>query len=375
MLDTDFNLIDSFQCGNGFEQATDAHEFRIYPDGHLYIEADDVQTIDMSQVVFGGDTAAIVRGFTVQRLDADHNVVFQWRSWDYFPIADAVAQINLTSHFIDLVHGNSIEEDADGNLIMSERHLCEITKINSTTGDFIWRMGGENNEFTFLNDNITPPFYFQHYVRLLPNGHLILFDNNNYQIPQQSYAKEYSLDQVNHVATLVWSYAHPYTSGNPVFARAGGNAQRLSNGNTVICWGLIMPTADNPNFTEVDSLGNIKFEFEYDDSNQYIYRVTKHVWQTCDAVATNVNEVVKDSRMVITPNPASGNFSLSLYGFNHELLSLEIENMLGEIIYERKINSDASSELNVSLPNAAAGIYVCTIKGRDKKLQQKVVLR
>ena len=28
MLDTDFNLIDSFQCGNGLEQSTDAHEFR-----------------------------------------------------------------------------------------------------------------------------------------------------------------------------------------------------------------------------------------------------------------------------------------------------------------------------------------------------------
>ena len=37
-------------------------------------------------------------------------------------------------------------------LMISSRHLNEITKISRTTGDIIWRFGGKNNQFTFVND-------------------------------------------------------------------------------------------------------------------------------------------------------------------------------------------------------------------------------
>src|SRR6185503_19587703 len=111
---------------------------------------------------------------------------------------------------------------------------------------------------------------------------ILFFNNNNYQSPLESSAKEYALNEVTHVATLVWYFKHAATNGNLVYGRAGGSAQRLSNGNTVINWGLVQTTASNPNFTEVDPAGNIVYEFKFVDSNEIFYRVTKHEWEACD---------------------------------------------------------------------------------------------
>ncbi len=375
MVDTNFAVVDSFQCGNGLEESTDAHEFRIYPDGHAYVEADDPQTIDMTQYIPDGDTAAVVKGFTIQRLDADHNVVFEWRSWDYFQITDAVSQIALTTHFIDPVHGNSIDEDFDGNLITSERHMSEITKINGITGDIMWRMGGENNQFTFINDTANPPFYYQHYVRRLPNGHILFFNNNNYSLPPQSSAKEYALDETNKTATLTWSYTHPLISGVPVFGMAGGTAQRLYNGHTVICWGYVNdPTS--PNFTEVDSIGNIVFEFKFDDPNQYIYRTTKSIWQTCDAIPTTIETVMSTATINISPNPASGFFTMDLTGLGKQDVSMSISNMLGEVVYKKGLSiADNNTAVEIALPLIPSGIYLCNITAGTTRLSSRVVIQ
>ena len=134
----------------------------------------DYQRVRMDTVVPGGDTDATVIGLIVQELDENKNVVFQWRSWDHFEITDATYNIDLTESIIDYVHGNAIEMNDDGILLISSRHMDEVTKIDRQTGDIIWRCGGEhceNNEFTFLNDAIG--FSHQHDLRRLPNGNLL----------------------------------------------------------------------------------------------------------------------------------------------------------------------------------------------------------
>jgi hypothetical protein len=348
MLDSSFNAIDTFQCGNGYAAFTDRHEFRIYPDGHALIEAADKQYVDMSQYVPGGNTNAQVIGFTLQRLDAARNVVFEWRSWDHFQFTDAVSQISLTAGIIDWVHGNSMDEYPDGSILVSFRHLCEITKINGTTGDIVWRMGGENNQFTFMNDISATPFYFQHYVRRLPNGHILLFNNNNYQTPLESSAKEYAVNEVSHAANLVWHYTHPATNGFYVYGRAGGSAQRLSNGNTVISWGLITATASNPNFTEVDPSGNIVYEFKYNDPNEVIYRTTKHLWEACDKPAyVHVTKLTSNSAK-LSWNDTHGSVEYEL-GYK----------ITGAVTYKKKYPDKLFMKLN----NLAAGTsYTAYVK-------------
>ena len=225
-------IVDTFYTRNGY--VTDIHELRLLPNGHALIQAYDNEIIRMDTVVEGGNPNATVTGLIVQEIDADKNVVFQWRSWDHLKITDATEDISMTSSYIDYVHGNAIEVDADSNLLISCRHLDEIIKIDRNTGDIIWRWGGlksKNNQFHFINDPVT--FSHQHHIRLLSHKNYSLFDNGNLHSPSVSQGLVYQLDLKDTTAELVWSFQN-----NPgTFSFAMGSAQRLSNNNTVIGWG------------------------------------------------------------------------------------------------------------------------------------------
>src|SRR4029078_6721284 len=117
--------------------------------------------------------------------------------------------------------------------------------------------GGLNNQFTFIND--PDGISYQHDVKRISNGNITLFDNGNFHSTAFSSAKEYTLDETNKKATLVWSYKRN-VNGKNVFAKAMGSMQRLSNGNSFICWGLLMGQPDAPDITEVDPAGNIVWE-------------------------------------------------------------------------------------------------------------------
>jgi hypothetical protein len=259
-MNSSFQIFDSIQCGNGY--TTDVHELRILNNGHFLLMSYDPQIVNMRDYVADGDTAATVVGLVVQELDGNKNVVFQWRSWDHFHITDATYE-NLTLAYIDYVHGNAIEMDNDGNIIISSRHMDEITKINRTTGEIMWRLGGKNNQFTFLHDD--DKFSHQHAVRRIANGNITMFDNGNFHSPNYSRAVEYKLDEVNKTAQLVWQYRN----SPDVYGNAMGYVQRLANGNTLIGWG-----SANPSVTEVSPAGVKVFELTL-PQGQFSYRAIK----------------------------------------------------------------------------------------------------
>ncbi len=312
-LDSNYNLIDSILPGNGYESQANHHDCSIYPDGHVLILIVDPQTVDLTQ--YGGKADATVTGVIIQELDAERNVIFEWRSWDHFQITDADEHISLTSSDVDYVHPNAISRDDDGNIILCCRALCEVTKINSETGEIMWRLGGENNQFSFINDNIPEHFKFQHDAHRAYNGNLTLFNNGKFITPQRSSAKEYKLDEVNLTATLVWYYEHPDVSGNPVYGPAMGSSQKLPNGNTIISWGSISSNTDRPTLTEVDSNKNITWEMKFDEYGQSCYQVHKYLWRPCEVVKPTSVEVVK-----ITTNSAKVQWSSVNNAVSYDLL-------------------------------------------------------
>jgi len=262
-LDAGFAVVDSFFCGNGY--TADLHELRLTSDGHAWLFSYDPEAVDMSKVVPGGFQWATVTGLIIQELDSNKNVVFQWRSWDHFQITDATHE-NLTAQEVDYVHGNALDFDADGNLILSCRHMDEITKIDRATGNLLWRWGGKHNQFTFVNDTLG--FSHQHAIRRIPNGDFTMFDNGNYHTPQFSRALEYQLDEQNHAATLVWQYVR-----NPaVYGEAMGYVQRLPDGNTLVSWGLATPA-----LTEVTPDGTPVYEMWF-NHDVYSYRAFRFEW-------------------------------------------------------------------------------------------------
>lgn len=278
-IDSTYAVVDSFETGNGYK--TDVHDFQWLPNRHALLLAYDPEPVRMDLVVQGGNPNAIVTGLIVQELDAAKNVVFQWRSWDHFSILDAsVSQLfTLTDSLIDYVHGNAVELDDDGNLLISSRHMNEITKIDRTTGAILWRMGlhAANNQFTFVND--ARGFSHQHDIRRLPNGNVTLFDNGNFLSPPYSRGLEYKLNEQSHRATLVWQYVN-----NPLlFGPFMGNVQRLPSGGSMIGWGGV---PSGPGITELHSDATKAYEIGF-PAHMFTYRSYRFPWRG-DALITSV---------------------------------------------------------------------------------------
>ncbi len=267
-MDTAWNIVDSFQVADGY--LPDAHDLIVFPDGGYALLAVEQRSEDLHAAVVRGDSTAIVSGGVIQIFDKSRNQIFNWRGFDHYEITDAIHE-NLTEHIIDFEHANSLDFDSAGNIIMSNRHLCEVTKINGQTGDIMWRLGGAHSSFRLVGDSVW--FSYQHSARLLPNGHLTLFDNSDFdsvegahEYFQHSRAVEYQLDTNAWTAQVVWQYHHtPETYGS-----AMGYVERLPNGNTLISWG-----ADTLAITEVRPDNSTAFEMAMMYSN-YSYRAIKY---------------------------------------------------------------------------------------------------
>ncbi|NOX46682.1 MAG: hypothetical protein GXO89_06865, partial [Chlorobi bacterium] len=266
VMDSSYQVIDTYKMGNGYGY-TDFHEFKLLENGHAIVMTYDGQLYAMDTVVPGGDSNAIVMGFVFQELDTNKEVVFQWRSWDHFLITDARPFVDLTDSVIDYVHGNAIEIDSDSTLLISCRNMEEITKINRNTGDIIWRLGGENNQFDFGEDTLG--FSVQHDIRRLPSGHISLFDNGSkHPDPKFSSALEYELDEVNMTVNQISRFRHD----PDVLGYVMGNVQCKPDGSKVVGWGSAYNSV-----TEFNSIGEIVYEMEFE---AFSYRSYRFPWKT-----------------------------------------------------------------------------------------------
>jgi len=210
---------------------TDEHDLQILPNGNALLMSYNPISMDLS--AYGGITNAVLVDLVIQEQNASKSVVFEWSALNNIPITDSYHLITFT--VFDPYHGNALELDLDGNLLLSNRHTSDIVKINRATGGIMWRLGGRSNEFVFVNDG---GFSLQHDIRRLPNGHITLFDNGNGRVDFQretyfSRAVEYELDEANKIITRVWEYRN----SPDIYGMFMGNAQRLPNGNTMIGWG------------------------------------------------------------------------------------------------------------------------------------------
>ena len=268
ILNEYMNETDTLECVNGYD--ADYHDIQLLENGGYLLQAYDSISVNMSEIVSGGNNDAMIILLIIQEFDSNKNLIFEWNAWEHLNIAD-YHNLNLTSNRIVWMHGNSIHIDLDSNILVSNRRSSEVIKIDRNNGEVIWYFGGPNNEFSITNDPYNG-FSRQHDVRRIENGNILLFDNGNDHDPPISRAVEYEIDESEKTANLVWDFSHP----EGYVGLAMGSVQRLPNNNTLINWGrLLMQGAV---ITEVDYDKNIVFEIQY-PYPFYCYRVTKHTWQ------------------------------------------------------------------------------------------------
>ena len=209
----------------------------------------DLRPRDLSSI--GGNSNVLLGGHTLLRQSSQGSVVFLWSAWDHFQIEDWIEPplpAPVVTN-IDFDHPNAFIFDQDSNYVVSFRNFGEITKIDGISGDIIWRLGGRHNQFTIVNDPLAG-FSGQHSVRVLENGHILLFDNGLRHTPPESRAVEYRLDTETMTATMVWEYRH----NPPLYAPFVGSVQRYEDGRTLIGFGWVSQVV------EVGTSGDVRWE-------------------------------------------------------------------------------------------------------------------
>lgn len=275
-MDKSLNITRKFNTTNGY--SVDVHDLLVLPNGSYYIFGKKVVYMNLSKVVNGGNPNATVIEGALQEFDSTGNLIFQWDALDHYKITDVDSYVDLTQPTIDFSHFNSVAIDTDGDLLISARNLDEITKVDPKTGNIIWRLGGNNNQFKFINDNTH--FSRQHDIRVFSNGDISLFDNGVYESPQVSSAVEYKLDEKNKTATLIYRITY-----DDIFTPTEGSVQELSNGNRLIEWGHNW----DPVITEVTPDDSFIMDVSYPRYFE-TYRGFKYNWQT-DLFTTNTDSL------------------------------------------------------------------------------------
>jgi hypothetical protein len=264
VMDEEFNEIESIQMGNGY--IAESHDFQLLPNGHVLLFGYYMTQMDLTEIVNGGYPNALVSGGVVQELDADRNVVFQWRTWDLYS-PNQMSWSRASRPEVSQFHLNTINMDVDGNLFIATP--VWVKKISRQTGEIMWHLGGDENEFTFIDvdPDEADGHFGGHAFHRLENGNVLIYDGGNRGGTRSSQVHEYKLDEENKTAEHVWTYV----PDPPVYGWHRGNAQRLPNDNTFIGWGGD-GSKDGPACTEVTAKGEKVFELFFDHPGVESYR-------------------------------------------------------------------------------------------------------
>ena len=173
MLDEDFQEQQRLRVGNDLTD-TDNHDAQRLADG--------------STILIGYEPNGDKLDATIQKLDPDGDVVFQWDSSgleaeSLNPLPWPQGSPNAR---IDYAHINSVEEipDGTGDLLVSFRHFSAVFRITTEARDglekgaIVWRLGGRKSDFTFVSDPHDGPCAQHTATWVGPNRvQLLVFDN------------------------------------------------------------------------------------------------------------------------------------------------------------------------------------------------------
>jgi outer membrane protein assembly factor BamB len=135
------------------------------------------------------------------------------------PEADAITSSQDARS--EWTHGNTVWEMPDGNILVSFRNISTVAMIDRATGSIFWKLAA-------------PPLSGQHAPHLLPNGNILLFDNGPHRVDETfPFSRVIEIDPKT--SQIVWEYRD--TPVWKFFSPRISNAQRLPNGNTLICEG------------------------------------------------------------------------------------------------------------------------------------------
>lgn len=162
-------------------------------------------------------------GSALREVGPDGKIIWEWNMYEHLdPEKDSQCPLCPRSIWGYI---NSVFVMKDGNILCTFRFQNQAAIIEKSTGKVLWRWGDKHE--------VGHP----HCVSELDNGNILLFDNGLHRCSPNRGAHELSHSRVIEVDPktdkIVWMYRAP--NGFDFYSSICGGAQRLPNGNTLIC--------------------------------------------------------------------------------------------------------------------------------------------
>ncbi len=240
---------------------TDRHDAWILENGDYVLFAYEPAYRDLSGLTFGSfSTSERVRDSVIQIRTPDGTSRFMWNSYDAIPLEDCKPYV--PPYYSDYAHLNTVQM-VDGHIIGSFRGCSTVLRIDPDMAaghKVVWRLGLTNltdEQWDGLGKGPPPmeiigdaegQFCGQHATALLPNGHLLMFDNGvkcmhdpwlDTQLlarpgGQYSRAVEYALDVDNGEAVFVRDHSLGGTRSKVGLKH--GHVEELEGGDWLVGW-------------------------------------------------------------------------------------------------------------------------------------------
>jgi hypothetical protein len=230
IANANYEIIATVQTPDAGE-SLDLHEFLITPAGTALAISFRETPHDLSPV--GGPANGTAVDCVVQEIDIETGaVVLDWHGLDHVAVDETDIEFQGSAGAFDYLHVNAVSLDTDDHLLVSGRHTSAVYKVNRTTSEVIWRLGGRNSDFRLG----AGARFIGHHDGHGEGGNVYRVFDNATQIARQGYESRVAWIEVDPelgTATLLNEVTHP----EMLSALAEGNAQRLPNGNTMVSWG------------------------------------------------------------------------------------------------------------------------------------------
>jgi hypothetical protein len=159
----------------------------------------------------------------------------------------------------DWTHSNSLMFDPnDQAYFLLSKNLSALFKIDRASGEIVWQMGGDMNEFAPIGGS-SDTFWNHGHMSQIWDGGFVMFDNGYHGDEGQNISRivEYSYDEQSRTVEKVFEYVEP----DGRFVEMLGDVKKLPNGNYFVSWS----TAGY--LTEIDRQGNVVWQADLEIGN------------------------------------------------------------------------------------------------------------
>jgi hypothetical protein len=221
----------------------------------------------------------VIADCRIEELAPDGHLAWSWNASEHLDVlteSTLPLQVNAGPTVErDVFHCNSIDPQPNGDLVVSMRHANAVLMVSHATGKVLWKLGGTsvNKDGAKIVRVLGDPegaFMNQHDARILPDGHVSLFDNHTAE-NAPARGLEIAMDLDAGTARIVRQYAAKPPQLNSL---AMGSFRVYATGERVVGWGVLGAAAPSPAMTEVDAAGHELLEIDFVNGGR-AYRATK----------------------------------------------------------------------------------------------------